>query len=193
MVSVEDLQRQALLLTAFSAADLISKPFESHIWSSIDSAYKALTEVVPVLGKLPSLDTPAQNDRRHAILLSLVNDHRRALVRLDLLIHERIIERALELNRLENGDQDQAESDAAYAAADKAYEVSRERVQRAVALVVELAKQGVALRSVIQVRRLFEVMEACSTWTSLRAGEDDGQNRTELLHELGLDKDSGLV
>lgn len=128
---------------------------------------------------LPPLDTKELTDHRQFDLFGLTNAHRRNLLRLDLLIHQRIVEAALA---------SEEEPDPAVL---RSYEVSRERVQRVFVAVTAIAKQNVFYRSLLYVRRLFEMLEVCSTWTSLRTA--DQETAAELIGELGITGDSAAM
>lgn len=73
----------------------------------------------------------------------------------------------------------------------QSYEVSRERVQQVFVAVTAIAKQNVFNRSLLYVRRLFEMLEVCSTWTSLRTA--DQETAAELIGELGITGDSAAM
>jgi len=131
------------------------------------------------IASLPPLDTKQLTDHRQFDLFGLTNAHRRNLLRLDLLIHQRIVETALA---------SEEEPDLAVL---QSYEVSRERVQRVFVAVTAIAKQNVFNRSLLYVRRLFEMLEVCSTWTSLRTA--DQETAAELIGELGVTGESAAM
>lgn len=160
-------------------ADLLSASTISQLWEKIDEVMGQLAEADAEIESLPSLDTKEATDHRQFDLLGLTNSYRRNLLRLDLLVHQRIVEAALAAE----GNPD--------ATVLQDYEVSRERVQQVFVVVSAIAKQNVFNRSLLYVRRLFEMLEVCSTWTSLRTADHD--TAAELVAELGITDESGAV
>lgn len=161
----------------FAASANNSATVES-LWAGIDLALTELDRCEKEIATLPSLETKELTDHRQFDLMGLINSHRRTALRLDLLAHQRILDAALEANGSPAPDLLHN------------YEVSRGRVQRDFVTIAGIARQNVYNRSLLYVRRLFEMLEICSTWTSLRLGES-AQTAAELIEELGISRENG--
>lgn len=161
------------------ATDLPSTTNIESLWRGIDSTMEQLILADAVIAAVAPLDTKEATQRRQFDLLSLTHSCRRDLLRLDLLLHQRVIEAAL------------AAEGSPEAAVLQNYQVSRQRVQRVFKDVTDLAKHAVFHCSLIQIRRLFKMLEVCSTWTSLRTADRD--SAAELVAELGLGEDDAAL
>lgn len=123
---------------------------------------------------LPALETTDLTDLRQFDLLGLTNSYRRRALLLDLLIHERI------LDAIQNAGPNSSPHLIA------AYETSIQRVKRDVGIIATIAQQDVATRCLLYVRRLFEMLEVSTSWTSLRLPTTTPEAAALLVEELGI-------
>lgn len=162
-----------------SSTELPSSSDVESLWRGIDETIQQLALADAAIEAVPPLDTIEKTQHRQFDLISLTNNCRRNLLRLDLLLHQRIVEAAL------------AADGAPEPIVLQNYEVSRGRVQKVFVTVTDLAKYAIFHRSLIYVRGLFEMLEVCSTWTSLRTA--DRATAAELVSELGITEDSAAM
>ncbi|SCV69486.1 BQ2448_2506 [Microbotryum intermedium] len=148
----------------------------SELWRSLEMMLHWLDECEATILRLMPLGSKELTDERKFELLSLLSFHRRNLMRLDLLIHQRIV--------------DAAAKDSAPIAL-QLYTTSCARVQGLFKLVVIMAKDITRTSALVQARRLFEVLEYCLTWSSIRSSRPPAV--AELIAELGITKDMGTT
>ncbi|KDE04786.1 hypothetical protein MVLG_04750 [Microbotryum lychnidis-dioicae p1A1 Lamole] len=149
----------------------------SEIWRGVEMVRLWLDDAeATVLCRLTPLASKELTDERAFDLISLLNFHRRNLFRLDLLVHQRIV--------------DAAAKDPAPIAL-QLYATSCARVQALFKLVVVMAKEITRTSALIQARRLFEVLECCLTWSSMRSSRPP--EVADLITELGITKDMGTT
>ncbi|KAK4058868.1 hypothetical protein OIO90_000314 [Microbotryomycetes sp. JL221] len=172
----------------------LTEPSLKFLWSSIDAGSNILDSCDAHVANLPPLGSVEATAQRQFDLESLITSHRRSLLRLDLVIHQSILATAMQQQADEeniyNNDQErndhrtqtsqQHQQDIVYLN----YQTSRSRVQKVFKFVVKLAKRNVETRSLVGVRRLFETIEICTTWSSLRTADKD--LATQCVVELGL-------
>lgn len=149
------------------------------LWQRIDFIHLQLTQADESIASLPSLDTTEATQQRQRDLTSLLVECRRNVHQIDLLLHQRIIEAAL------------ASEGAPESTVLQNYEVSRQRVQKVFSAVTELANEATSHRSLIHVRRLFSMLDVCSTWTSLRTA--DRTTAAELVSELAIGEEDATM
>ncbi|KAK4053780.1 hypothetical protein OIV83_001436 [Microbotryomycetes sp. JL201] len=147
----------------------------AFLWNSLDSGASILDSCAAHLKALPALDPPEETARRQFDLESLITSHRRSLLQLDLVLHQTIVEAAMT-----SDDSDVPDT------VIQAYETSRTRTQKTFAICVNLAKQHVDHRSLILVKKLLDVMEVCTLWSSLRTA--DQESAEQCVVELGLSR-----
>ncbi|GAA5859188.1 hypothetical protein JCM1840_003792 [Sporobolomyces johnsonii] len=153
-------------------------------WSQIDASHAHLSQIASLLPSLPLLSTSLEVAQRNFDLLGLLHFHHRHLLKLDLLIHQLVVEAALHASASAG-----AGGPLPPPGLIQNCESSQARVKQSLKLVVELAKHAVTTNCLLRAREVFEALEVCSTWTSLRGA--DPTTAAELVSELGISMDMG--
>lgn len=153
------------------------------MWSSVDAVLTRLERADQVCDTLRPLKTPQLSALRKFDLHALVNHYRRQAIRVDLFAHEEIVDAIQDAVSTSSG----AASPSAELLA--RWQQSRGRVQRDFAMVAAMARQHCFTRSLLYARRLCEVLEVCSSWTSLRTA--DAETAGVLVGELGISQAIG--
>ncbi|KAL8287012.1 hypothetical protein RQP46_004018 [Phenoliferia psychrophenolica] len=156
-----------------STAAEVPSPQLHQLWDGITSAFHQLDLADSHISTLHDLETAELTHHRQFDLQSLTNAYRRRALLLDLLIHEHILD-ALQSVGSSNP------------TLITAYETSIQRVKHDFQIIAKIAQHDAATRSLLFVRRLFEMMEVCSTWTSLRSDKTSPQTASALVAELGI-------
>ncbi|KAM0756283.1 hypothetical protein T439DRAFT_320987 [Meredithblackwellia eburnea MCA 4105] len=143
-----------------------------QLWSGIDTALQQLDIADAHIKTLPELEAKEQTDLRQFDLYGLTNSCRRSAIKLDLLLHERILD-SLQGVEVDNN-------------LLAAYGASIQRIKRDFGIVANIAQHNVETRSLLYARRLFEVLEVCSAWTSLRLPTTTPDTAGTLIEELGI-------
>ncbi|KAL8286609.1 hypothetical protein RQP46_004137 [Phenoliferia psychrophenolica] len=159
-------------VTTSTAAEVPS-PQLHQLWHGVASAFHQLDLADSHISTLPALETAELTHHRQFDLQSLTNAYRRRALLLDLLIHEHILD-ALQSAGPSNP------------SLITAYETSIQRVKHDFQIIAKIAQHDAATRSLLFVRRLFEMMEVCSTWTSLRSNKTSPETASLLVAELGI-------
>lgn len=157
-----------------------SGPAKRAMWETVDQTLGRLDQCEQLCETLRPLKTAQLTASRKFDLVSLVNKYRRDAVRLDLLAHERMVEAV------------EAAVEASGAPSPElllGWQVSRVRVQRDFVTIANMVKQHTDTRSLLYARRLFEMLEVCSSWTTLRGA--DPQTAAVLIAELGITDETG--
>ncbi|GAA5868501.1 hypothetical protein JCM8547_006292 [Rhodosporidiobolus lusitaniae] len=183
----------------------------STFYTALDSAYAFLITSAQLVASLPPLHTPLSSAWRAFDLFGLVNSFRRSLLRLDLLLHQRIVDALLASSQaqgmtqqaLPKGNKGKNASLAVSATSGppppppgvpnpallQAYLHSRQRIQRGFMLAAELARHAIETSSIVYAREICSALECCSSWTSMRNAEPG--MAAELCGELGITVEMG--
>ncbi|GAA5996292.1 uncharacterized protein JCM10292_007514 [Rhodotorula paludigena] len=165
-------------LSSVDSAALANPATPVAYYTTIDAAYNHLSGLEKLISSLPPLPDPNATARRNFDLINLVHLYRRHFLRLDLLIHQRIIESFLS-----------PANPALPQPSLAAYETSSLRVQRCFAIVASMAQHATNTACFGSARRLVETLEVCTSWTSLRNA--DPITAIELIKELGITLETG--
>ncbi|GAA5852094.1 hypothetical protein JCM3766R1_005602 [Sporobolomyces carnicolor] len=155
------------------------------IWTEIDLSQSNLALVSSSLPSLPPGDQP-QSLRYE--LEGIVQTQQLHLAQLDLLVHQKILQAFVQPS-----DPVTAVSSAPTPNLLEAYTASKFRLRNAVRLIVAVAQTAIATMSLRRARHVVEVLSVCSAWTSLGRIEEDILARVELLKELDITLEMGLV
>ncbi|BGP13942.1 hypothetical protein JCM10213v2_001880 [Rhodosporidiobolus nylandii] len=185
------------LYRAFNRLDLAAFANPATLtpfYTALDASYAFLASAAHLIASLPPLPEPLDHAFRAFDLFGLLNSYRRSLIRLDLLAGQRVIECSLASQVPPASKDAQAAGAANPPPAPSpsllmAYETSRQRVQRAFVLAAELARHAVETSCLDFAKRLYETLEVCSSWTSMRNAEP--VMAAELCRELGIGAEMG--
>ncbi|GAA5987168.1 hypothetical protein JCM11641_002153 [Rhodosporidiobolus odoratus] len=164
-------------------------------YTALDSSYAFLAAAAHVIVTLPALPEALDHAYRAFDLFGLLNSYRRSLLRLDLLAHQRVIECFLAsqspIAGTGNCNPPSTVPQPPSPALLQAFTTSRRRVQQAFVLAVALARHATETSCLEFAKRLVDVLEVCTSWTSLRNAES--RMAAELCRELGIGVDAGQI
>ncbi|KAM0792270.1 hypothetical protein ACM66B_004962 [Microbotryomycetes sp. NB124-2] len=157
----------------------------AFLWNSLDSGAKILDSCSAHVNALPPLDSSEETAHRQFDYQNLITSHRRALLQLDLVLHQTIVEAAMQTATAAGGDGHGEGEHQISEIVFQSYETSSSRTRKTFASCVALMSQHVDNRSLQMARKLLDVMEVCSTWSSLRMKADQ-ESAVQCVIELGL-------